>query len=356
MKTLIVPCGGRSSRFPNMKPKWMLTHPKGNLMIFEGLSQFPVESFDRFIITIHKSHVEEYQADLILKQASPWNFEICILDEWTQGPAETVAKTISQMKIEGSIVIKDSDNLASSVDLKDKLIGENFVVGVDIYKQNIAKPESKSYLVVDDNNLLVEIIEKRIVSGTICAGIYGIASANQFVDNFKKCSTLMPNHEIYMSHVISHMVKVASLPFESVETVFFEDWGTIEEWQSAQKKHATYFCDFDGVIVVNSGKYGEFNWESEFRPITENVNALARLSANGAEFIITTARDFNQRERIMEFLKNNQIRVKEILTNLNHAPRYLINDFAPTNPYPTAIAINLPRNAHIEGYLELNQN
>ena len=27
MKTLIVPCAGRSSRFPNMKPKYLLTHP-----------------------------------------------------------------------------------------------------------------------------------------------------------------------------------------------------------------------------------------------------------------------------------------------------------------------------------------
>lgn len=26
---LIVPCAGKSSGFPNMRPKWMLTHPEG---------------------------------------------------------------------------------------------------------------------------------------------------------------------------------------------------------------------------------------------------------------------------------------------------------------------------------------
>jgi len=29
MSTLIVPCGGKSSRYPGMKPKWLLTHPDG---------------------------------------------------------------------------------------------------------------------------------------------------------------------------------------------------------------------------------------------------------------------------------------------------------------------------------------
>jgi hypothetical protein len=30
MKNLIIPMAGKSSRFPNMKPKWMLTHPMKN--------------------------------------------------------------------------------------------------------------------------------------------------------------------------------------------------------------------------------------------------------------------------------------------------------------------------------------
>lgn len=355
MKTLIIPCGGRSSRFPNMKPKWMLTHPKGSLMLFEGLREFPVGEFDRFIITIHKSHIETYQADLILQQASPWKFELCVLDEWTNGPAETVAKTISLMGVEGSIVIKDSDNLTSSSEIKEKLVGENFVVGVDIYTRKVAKPESKSYLVKDENDLLVEIIEKKIVSGMICAGVYGISSGKIFLENYTNCVAHMPNSEIFMSHVISYMVKVSNIPFHCVEADNFEDWGTVHEWQYTQRRYGTYFCDFDGVVVLNSGKYGEFNWDSEFKPIIENIQVLQKLSSEGAEIIITTARDELQKARIRELLLGYGINVKEIITNLHHSPRFLINDFAPTNPYPSATAINLPRNGSIEAYLELNQ-
>ena len=35
--SLILPCAGSSTRFPNMKPKWLLTAPSGNLMIQEAL-------------------------------------------------------------------------------------------------------------------------------------------------------------------------------------------------------------------------------------------------------------------------------------------------------------------------------
>ena len=38
MNTLLIPCAGKSNRFPNMKPKWMLTHPDGKLMIEKYLT------------------------------------------------------------------------------------------------------------------------------------------------------------------------------------------------------------------------------------------------------------------------------------------------------------------------------
>ena len=30
---LIIPMAGKSSRFPNMRPKWMLTHPQETLWL-----------------------------------------------------------------------------------------------------------------------------------------------------------------------------------------------------------------------------------------------------------------------------------------------------------------------------------
>ena len=33
MKYLIIPAAGQSTRYPNLRPKWLLTMPDGQLMI-----------------------------------------------------------------------------------------------------------------------------------------------------------------------------------------------------------------------------------------------------------------------------------------------------------------------------------
>ena len=44
-KTLLIPAAGKSSRFPNMKPKWLLTHPSGELMIEKVLKSSKFEDY-----------------------------------------------------------------------------------------------------------------------------------------------------------------------------------------------------------------------------------------------------------------------------------------------------------------------
>ena len=59
MNTLIVPCAGRSSRFPNTKPKFLLTHPDGKLMIEHAIEGIDINKFDQIVITIVKEHDEK---------------------------------------------------------------------------------------------------------------------------------------------------------------------------------------------------------------------------------------------------------------------------------------------------------
>ena len=57
---LILPVGGLSSRFPGVKPKWLLTHPNGNLMITEAIKGLELDSFDNIYLVTIKEHVEKY--------------------------------------------------------------------------------------------------------------------------------------------------------------------------------------------------------------------------------------------------------------------------------------------------------
>ena len=60
MFTLILPVAGRSSRFPNMRPKWLLTMPDGKLMLEKSIEAIDLEKFDRVVIVCLQEHLEKY--------------------------------------------------------------------------------------------------------------------------------------------------------------------------------------------------------------------------------------------------------------------------------------------------------
>ena len=149
MNTLIIPCAGQSSRFPNMKPKYMLTHPDGKLMVEKSMENINMDVFDRIIITIVKPHDEKYEAGLVMKQVFENNpkVEICVLDDFTSSASETIYLTLTKMKVEGAFVIKDSDNRVG-VHFDNDI--KNMIVGYDLHQhRDITNIPGKSFLIVN---------------------------------------------------------------------------------------------------------------------------------------------------------------------------------------------------------------
>ena len=110
---LLLPVAGMSTRFPNMKPKWLLTSPNGNLMIIEAILGLELSHFNKiYIITINDHLLEFDFIDGIKNQFSQIGYldklEFIILDEKTKSQPETIAKAIIQKGIKGGIYIKDS--------------------------------------------------------------------------------------------------------------------------------------------------------------------------------------------------------------------------------------------------------
>ncbi|MDR1913797.1 MAG: hypothetical protein LBQ68_04855, partial [Clostridiales bacterium] len=105
---IIVPCAGRSSRFPNMRPKWMLNAPNGDLMIKESLKGITHNPQD-LIITILREHELRYHITKGIEKCFGFVPSICMLDEQTKSQSETVYKTIEQMEVSEPFLVKDSD-------------------------------------------------------------------------------------------------------------------------------------------------------------------------------------------------------------------------------------------------------
>lgn len=350
MRTLLVPAAGRSIRFPDLRPKWVLTHPTGKLMIDMVLEAMDYRQFDRTVITVTRKHCEQHQVDVILRQIFANSVDILVLENETSSAAETVFQSITQAGIEGDVIIKDSDCVVrSAVPARS-----NFIVGLSINENSpVNRIQAKSFIVKDDNDVILDIVEKEVVSNVICVGIYA-ADAGQLAgayEDIRRSDVLQRAGELYVSHVMSYLMLQKKVLFHYIEADDFVDWGTLEDWYKEIDRHKTYVFDIDGVILKNCGKYGDKNWSNTFEPIAENVRVVKQLSDEGHEIIFMTSRSEEFLGRFREFLVEQGIRCKTIVSGCFHGKRIIVNDFAASNPYPSCEAVAIRRNDLLEHYL-----
>ena len=348
--TLIIPAAGKSSRFPNMKPKWLLTHPDGELMIQKVLSSFNFDEYENIILTVLQQHEETYSIVDLMNQIYDTEVSVCLLEKQTNSAAETVYQTIVKNNLKGFITIKDSDCYVKA----DFPSNRNYVCGMTIdSRSHIEKIQNKSFIVKNDNDIISDIQEKNIISNIICVGVYSLP-VDLFLDTFKIIKDSIAytlNKELYISHIISYLV-YNKINFDFIPAIDFIDWGTLKDWRNEQKKYKTFFFDIDGVLVKNAPKHGSENWFNSLEIIKNNIKVLKKLSLAGHQIIFTTSRSYLGVSLFEKFLQEQNIKYKQIITDCYHSQRVIINDFASTNPYPSCVAINIPRDQDLETFMD----
>jgi len=342
MKTLILPVAGQSSRFPNMRPKWLLTMPDGLLMVEKSVSRMNLKNFSRIIIVCLKKHILKYvdKKKLIknFKKNISNKIEILEINKPTSCQAETILLAIKQAKIRGGIYIKDCDNMfAANIDS----IPKNDVTIVDSNTVGLIDAKSKSYVNINKLGYITNIIEKEVISSFFCCGGYSFESAKDFTVFSTKL--LKKSKDVFISHVIFSMI-LNNKMFTHTSANKYIDWGTLREFRNWQKNYTTIFCDLDGCLFKNGSKFGELGWKTKV--IKKNIDLLFQMKKTGfLKLIITTSRPKSEINHIKkEFLKY-KIKPDYILTDLFHSKRILVNDFSETNSFPTAIAVNLERDS-----------
>ena len=114
-KSLILPVAGKSSRYPGMRPKWLLTMPDGKLMIEKSIEFFDLAKFSRIIVIALSEHVKKFTSKKILIQTLKKNIskkiELVVLEKETTCQAETVMKGLIISNVKGGFLIKDVDNI-----------------------------------------------------------------------------------------------------------------------------------------------------------------------------------------------------------------------------------------------------
>ena len=333
---------GRSSRFPNMRPKWMLTHPMTNrFMVTESILGLNLDFFDNIWFICLQEHEDKYQfmkglvseLDEVGLRAKS---NIVLLPEQTDSQSETVYTFLSGQELEGFVFIKDSDGFYRC-DVEER----NQVAYFDLNDMDDINARTKSYIELDVNNVITNIVEKKVVSSTFSSGGYGFADAKEFCKTFEKLQDM--DGECYISHIIFEMMLSGST-FYGTKTTDFKDWGTLDAWIKYKSQYKCLFVDIDGTLITNSSHHFP-PYVGSGDPIEDNINLLADLHEEGkAKIVLTTSRPEKLRQLTLQELQVKGIPYDELVMGLPHCQRIIINDFARSNPYPSCSAINIPRN------------
>jgi len=327
---VILPCAGLSTRFPGLRPKYLLTDYSGKMMIESAVKNF-LGKFNVTIVIL-KEHDEKYKVVEKLNDRFGDQVNVIILNTPTKGPADTVYQALKQMKIDDkSILIKDCDGFYDGYIFPGNVI---YIANLANYP-NIRTAAAKSYTVTNEQGIITTIIEKQIVSQNFCVGGYQFETASKYIQAFEALSK--STSEIFVSHIIDYLINKNELFLES-EVKNFIDVGILEDWLEYNNK-PTYFCDIDGTIVDS----GYENYGNEI-PLKDNIDFLLTEVKRGCKIVFTTSRKEKYRNQTVTMLIDFGFNDFHLLMEMNHSRRVLINDFAPSNPYPSALAINIRRN------------
>jgi hypothetical protein len=348
--TIIMPCAGRSSRFNGGRPKYLRTHPFGNLMVMEALFGLDLTNVSDIIITVVKEHIKNVNLDKIIyniQNKINIKTEFLILDDFTSSQSDTVYQTIKLKNIATPIFIKDCDNyFNSTIPLENSVCISSLTANTNAI--------NKSFISLDKFGCLSGIIEKQVISDKFCVGGYSFSDPQKFVKTFEELYNMqsIQKEEIYISHIIKKML-LENETFDINQVKNYNDWGTISDWEKYISEYKTIFCDIDGCLVENSSEYFIPEWGNS-KGLSKNIEIINSLFENNkTKIILTTSRKSIYKDATINQLNNLNIKYHDIIFDLPHSKRIIINDYSSeTNKFPTAISINIKRDQdNLEDFL-----
>ena len=208
---LVICMAGRNTRFHDVGidiPKYLL--PLSGRPVIEVILQNLItsKSFSNVYLVAHQRDIyfqRELQASLLNLGIEPEN--LLYIGE-TRGQADTANESLSllNMNLDEPVVFHNADTILLNRDtltLKKSLqMGHG---SIDVFT---AKSPNYSYVEIQNNRILV-IVEKRVISNWATSGLYGFPSGAVFQNYFKKFSELSLSRsakELYISDIINLML------------------------------------------------------------------------------------------------------------------------------------------------------
>jgi hypothetical protein len=225
--TLIVPMVSVKNK--NTVPlEFKYDNETGQINCIKALEGIDLSMFTKIYFVLLYEHELKYHVAEKITVARKFNQKLLnieiifkFLDTPTCSQAQTIYNTIIEYDIKGPIFIKDADNTCTC----EGPIKGNTVLVYPLENTPIVDPQHKSYVSVDDQNFVVNIIEKRVVSNLFNCGGYSFTDAELFKTAYEALLGYedIVNH-MYISHIIYWLILNKKVKFRPVEATYYEDF------------------------------------------------------------------------------------------------------------------------------------
>jgi hypothetical protein len=302
--------------------------------MFERAIQYYVGKYN-VTIGILREHENKYNISKYIKDTYDKLVNIVVLEERTSGPADTVYQILKQANIsdDKEFFIKDCDSFFDHIPTEGNYVCVSSIADHEVLK----RLASKSFVISNDQGIINNIIEKKVVSDKFCVGGYKFDKVGLYKSTFEKLKSKNVK-EIFVSHIIQDCLHNNHI-FTEKQITNYIDVGTAEDWFEYNDR-PVIFCDIDGTLVKAQAK-GTYDEQPE--ALEENVKVMLKYQNNGSQIIFTTARPKKYDTRTREILDSLGFKEYDLISGLQNVKRILINDYNEANPHPRAIAVNLKR-------------
>jgi len=269
---IIIPCAGRSSRFPNMAPKWMLPDNAGLPMVYKAVAGLG-SSVGDMIFVILREHDERFRVQEGLQAAFGQPVTCAVLDEPTTSQSETVARALRITGLTEPFIVKDSDNYFEVSNL-DR--GHNYVCVASLSNFSQINPQNKSYVQVDQEDVIVNFREKQVISDLFSVGGYAFSDPQEFLNAYDELSSgpQLASGELYISEIISFLSMKGAI-FKAQRVDQYQDWGTVHEWREHLRRKRVYFVSVDGFLFEQGSQF----FSPRFADVKPHPNAIETVKS-----------------------------------------------------------------------------
>lgn len=206
MLNIVIPMAGRGSRFANAgydMPK-PLIDVHGKPMIERVIDNLTPGCDHRFIFIVLEEHINDYEVDKTLKSLTH-NCEVVPINSVTEGAACTVL--LAERYIDDNpLMIANSDQWVN-YDINKYI---NYPSGYDGMIMTMYANDPKWSFIGFENDLVKEVVEKKVISNEATVGIYNFSKGTNFIDAAKVMikKDLRVNGEFYVAPVFNEMIEL----------------------------------------------------------------------------------------------------------------------------------------------------